>query len=203
MTLMIWIFLIASLIVIWVAWRLVSINAPTHPALMAQALYRYSATLPCRLIHRDGGERYLERYAAGSAFGMTAYLHRFVSEDADDWLHDHPWAWSIAIVLTGGYEEERLVWFDVERGWKAKTRRIGGLRRINIIRGGDFHRIARCHPETWTLFIHSPRVKTWGFLQRAPFCVNYYQPYAVHKTAGWVAGSPLGRDADRAPPRAY
>lgn len=37
--------------------------------------------------------------------------------------------------------------------------------RINIIRGTDFHRILLVPgEEAWTLFIHGPRTKGWGFL---------------------------------------
>lgn len=107
---------------------------------IARILYRITAGRPCRLIHRGQGERYLERYWLGRLFGITAYLHRFVARDADEWVHDHPWAWSVAIVLTGGYIEERLRWFDPRTGWAKRFRWLrAGC--INIIRGRDFHRI--------------------------------------------------------------
>lgn len=168
-------------------------------------LYRLTAKLPCRLIHREGGARYLERYALGQRFGITAYLHRFVADDADEWVHDHPWSWAIAIVLTGGYREERLRWFDADSGWESDMRQIGGWRRVNIIRGADFHRIVKTRPETWTLFIHGPRVKSWGFLQRkqgkggTQHAAVYDQPYDVTQSIGWEMRAPLGRNADRAP----
>lgn len=181
---------------------------------IANLLYRLTASRPCRLIHRGQGERYLERYWIVRWRGCTAYLHRFVAADADEWVHDHPWSWSVAIVLTGGYREERLKWFDPATGWKAVIRLLGGWRRINIIKGGDFHRILDCVPETWTLFIHGPRVKGWGFLEHHPageawnymnHAINpswdvtaYHQPYNVTKTEEWQRTAPAGRDADRA-----
>ncbi|HEB92340.1 MAG TPA: hypothetical protein ENI94_02520 [Gammaproteobacteria bacterium] len=169
---------------------------------VSKLLYRFTAGRPCRLIHRHKNERYLERYWLGRVFGVTAYLHRFVARDADDWVHDHPWGWSVAIVLTGRYQEERLKWFDPAVGWTSVFRvlRAG---RINIIRGQDFHRITDCQPETWTLFIHGPRRKGWGFLEKSEAVVCYYQPYDTAVSHQWHTRVPTGRNADRAPlPRA-
>lgn len=168
-------------------------------------LYRITASLPCRLIHRGKDERYLERYWVGRLIGCTAYLHRFVASDADEWVHDHPWRWSVAIVLTGGYREERLEWFDPATGWFAHIRKLGGWRRINIIKGGDFHRIIDCTPETWTLFIHGRRIKGWGFLKYTqcrppePGMTTYHQPYNIAATVDWHTTRPAGCNADRAP----
>lgn len=168
-------------------------------------LFNFTGRLPCRLIHRGQGERYLERYWLAQWGGMTAYLHRFVARDADEWVHDHPWSWSVAIVLTGGYLEERLRWFDPRMGWAKRFRwlRAG---RINMIRGGDFHRILEAHPETWTLFIHGRRVKSWGFLKYIKFkhvphtgVTVYDQPYNVSANGNWQATAPVGRFSDRAP----
>lgn len=182
--------------------------------MLRKFLFNVTARLPCRLIHRGQGQRYLERYWLGRWFGITAYLHRFVARDADEWVHDHPWRWSIAIVLTGGYREERLQWFDPATGWRARLRKIGGIRRINVIRAGDFHRIVERTPETWTLFIHSPRVKGWGFLKREKASPRrcgmsegcrlhditvYMQPYNTAANVHWQTSANLGRDAARAP----
>lgn len=172
--------------------------------MLRKFLFRLTGRLPCRLIHRGQGERYLERYWVGQWLGMTAYLHRFVARDADEWVHDHPWRWSVAIVLAGGYLEERLKWFDPRSGWGKRFRwlRAG---RINFIRGRDFHRILESHPETWTLFIHGRRVKGWAFLQVMDLphlirpVIAYHQPYNVTASADWQRRAPVGRDADRAP----
>lgn len=171
---------------------------------IAHLLYRLTASRPCRLIHRGQDERYLERYWLGRWRGVTAYLHRFVASDADEWVHDHPWSWSVAIVLTGGYQEERLEHFCPATGWKSKHRFIGWWRRLNVIRGRDFHRIAAAIPESWTLFIHGPRTKRWGFLEFVPAkdsgrsMVVYHQPYNIDTNKDWQRTAPIGRDADRA-----
>lgn len=176
--------------------------------MIARYLYNLTANRRCRLIHRTGNQRYLERYWLGKSrrLGITAYLHRFVARDADEWVHDHPWSWAVAIVLTGGYTEERLKWFDPNIGWHSILRQIRPLR-PNIIRGRDFHRILECQPETWTLFIHGPRRKGWGFLEYvqcnppAPGACVYSQPYDLKVNSDWEYHRPLGREADRAPLR--
>lgn len=169
--------------------------------MIPRILYHLTARLRCRRIDREGGQRYLERYWLGRLLGCTAYLHRFVAEDADHWVHDHPWRWSIAIVLTGHYIEERLRWWSPITGWQSHTRKIGGWRRINCIGPADFHRITKTRPETWTLFIHGPRIegKGWGFLERMVTFTAYHQPYDTTRSADWHHQAPMGRDAGRAP----
>ena len=77
---------------------------------MVKFLYWLTARLPCRIINGPNGEPYLERYflfSLFSLFGWTAYIHRFVDNDPNRGLHDHPWAWSCSLVLAGGYHELR------------------------------------------------------------------------------------------------
>lgn len=161
--------------------------------------------MPCRLINRGDDNvnpiRYLERYYVGTLFGFTFYLHRFVASDGDEWVHDHPWN-SIAIILIGGYQEERMLYLDQQcGGWKAKFKHLKPFM-INIIRGKDFHRIVESKPETWTLFIHGKRFKSWAFLQDTSDMVVYHQPYTfdVDKPCRWYQENPvLGKNSDRAP----
>lgn len=167
--------------------------------MIRRTLYRITAGLPCRLIARDGESRYLERYYVGRVLGLTIYLHRFVAEDGDESVHDHPFR-AVALCLAGGYEEERAVLCSRE-GWQSRTRRIRPGR-LNLIGLRTFHRIARTRPETWTLFIHGPRRKGWGFLKAIE--VNdsvetyYHNPFPL-TTGRWWERAPCGRDADRAP----
>jgi hypothetical protein len=39
--------------------------------------------------------------------------------------------------------------------------RVGDL---NVIRPGDYHRIAEVRPNTWTLFFTGKKIGSWGFL---------------------------------------
>lgn len=151
------------------------------------------------------GRPYLERYWVGRVLGVTVYLHRFLTSDGERHLHDHPWPWSVGIPLTGGYDEERLHGMDPHRGMLLgmERRRPWRWTRLGAL---DFHRIATVRPRTWTLFIHGPRTKRWGFLEEgepprwsvvptAPTVhLRYSQPLDVVATLDWHRHAPTGRE---------
>lgn len=123
------------------------------------------------LIER-GGKPYMFRYYLGAWGRCAAFLHHIVASDPDSELHDHPHRWAIGLILAGGYREERLHRYTrhlfgapvgedtcriVRRFWPG---------RINFVRGTDFHRLTLVSGrDAWTLFIHGPRAKPWGFLR--------------------------------------
>lgn len=164
--------------------------------MIARRLYRWTAARPCRLISRDG-QPYLERYLVGRLGPLTCYLHRFVSGDGDEEVHDHPWR-ALSFVLTGGYVE-RIGWLSGHDGIVSAERRV---RWLNVIGLRTLHQIVRTQPETWTLFVHGPSLKGWGFfrdtLETDSPALEYYQPYPPWRGEDW-AGAPLGRDAGREP----
>ena len=170
----------------------------TRANLRARILYRFSAGLRCRLI-RNEGRPYLERYFVGRLLGITVFLHRFLASDGDREVHDHPWRWSFAWVLTGGYREERMRHLDPERGWASDLRSIRAGR-INALGARSFHRVLEPQPETWTVFVHGPRIKRWGFLEAVPEGAGAtYRPAAVASGGDWKHTAPRGRDAGREP----
>ena len=59
-------------------------------SVVRRVLFNLSGRFPCRFINRNPEERYLERYYLGKCLGLTFYLHRFVSPDGDEEVHDHP-----------------------------------------------------------------------------------------------------------------
>lgn len=167
-------------------------------------LYRLTAGLPARLINIDG-RPYLERYFVARILGVTVYLHRFVSPDRERHLHNHPWGWGRAVVLSGGYDEEVVT--DLcpavgPSGCVTETRRIRWYNRVD---GAHFHRIANAERGTWTLFMHGPRSriqlgmasvsKGWGFLERADNA-TVFKPYKSARSEWWKT-APKGRDSDR------
>jgi hypothetical protein len=88
---------------------------------------------------------------------FNIYLHRFMRDDEDRALHDHPWH-SLSIVLQVGYWEHMP-------GGKAFWRKPGSL---IFRRPTDAHRIALACLGTQplsavSLFITGPRLRTWGF----------------------------------------
>lgn len=110
------------------------------------------------------GRLYLTLYYLGKIGKWQFLLHRFTRGDADRRVHDHPYEQSYAFILSGGYDEERLVGVDPYTG---PITTIKVRRWFNPITARDFHRITRLHkPIVWTLFVHTPKIKEWGFLKQ-------------------------------------
>jgi len=95
------------------------------------------------------------------------YLHRFHRSDDDAELHCHPWKWAIALVLAGGYYEEKRVGDQV---FSFARRPFS----INVIRADDYHRVDLIGVDSWSLFLAGPKAGSWFFwcrrrLARAPW----------------------------------
>lgn len=150
---------------------------------MPRFLFWLTARRPAREIRGERGEPYLERYYLFSVFGWRAYLHRFRTSDPDRGLHDHPWDFSISLVLAGGYRELRTYSYRILRPGS-----------INVIRGHDYHRIL-LDPgrEAWTLFVHGPRVKGWGFRRNGEY-TPFAQTADDYPSHEWWKTAPRGRD---------
>ena len=139
--------------------------------MLNKLLYKLTALLPCRLIKLDAGP-YLERYYLGQLFGVTFYLHRFVSSDSERHIHNHPWKWGASLIVAGNYLEERCVDICPSIEGSGCLTSVARRRWFNRFDGNTFHRISDAKPGTWTLFFHGPRVKVggglkgWGFLER-------------------------------------
>jgi hypothetical protein len=125
--------------------------------------------LPSRMIECEKGVPYLFRvkligFMPGgkrdSKFNL--YLHRFYRDDLDRYPHSHPWTWSFSLILTGGYEEERLI------NGKIVTRFVHPWT-INILGPKDFHRVTSLNGEVWTLFFAGPKFADWGFMVKGKF----------------------------------
>lgn len=110
------------------------------------------------------GDLYLTRFYLGKIGRWEFHLHRFTRGDADRRVHDHPYEKSYSFILYGGYEEERMIGVDPYNGPITKLRR---KRWFNSISALDFHRVTRLlKPVVWTLFVHTPKIKEWGFLEQ-------------------------------------
>lgn len=114
---------------------------------------------------------YLTRTVFGRIFGVRPLLHKFHRPDNDRALHNHPWKWSLSIILCGSYTEERL---DPHTG----TTDIRRLRFFNFLTEHDYHRVLELHGNVWTLFFTGPRIQDWGFLTSAG-----YTPHAEYIAA--------------------
>ena len=164
-----------------------------------------SDRLPCRVIEIDGAP-YLRRYYVGRVFGVTFYLHEFVSADHERHLHNHPWRRGFSIVLSGHYYEDTAVDLCPHAGGTGclvETRRVRWFNRVD---GNSFHRIGAARAGTWTLFAHgkrqrvrcgmASRLKGWGFLESVDSETTIFRPYPSAARTWWV-DAPVGADVAR------
>jgi len=136
--------------------------------MLNRLLYKLSAYCRCRVIDGPDKTPYLERYhLLRLPFGYQVYLHRFVASDPGRGLHNHPWKHALSLLLCGGYEETRMLDAQSDNVLRRRWVRAG---RLNFISGSVFHRI-NLSPgsECWSLFIHAPRAKSWGFIQQREY----------------------------------
>lgn len=157
--------------------------------MIRRLLYWFTGHLPARYILHDG-KPYLERYYLCTLGHVRMYLHRFVACD-EDGVHDHPFRYSLSLILAGWYYEDRWAKRYVRR-W------------FNFIGPNDFHRVVLPHHaphDVWTLFSHVPRTKPWGFLRAsakgAHGPVFEYLPQSEPDDPGlssWHLTAPKGRD---------
>lgn len=127
---------------------------------------------------RIKGALYMRRIPLLTTPWFGIRLHGIVSPDARQPLHNHPFRWWFAIVLSGGYVEIR---WEPSSGYCGGTRDDESEWRVyrswwrclfdrrwlwwNAMKGpATFHRIESVRPRTWTLFVHGRRIARWGFM---------------------------------------
>lgn len=106
-------------------------------------------------------------------------LHHILREDADPYLHDHPWPFR-TIILRGWYQEEDIF-------GEVRVHLAGDT----VARSAkDFHRITRVsNGGVWTLFIMGRRRNRWGFLTGYPARKTDWKEYeSPNHRASLVSG---------------
>jgi hypothetical protein len=91
---------------------------------------------------------------------FNIYLHKFLRDDDDRALHDHPWI-SLSIVLRGGYIEHMPGAIKRRKAGQVVFRRATHAHRVELLRDGFC--LAEEVVPAWTLFITGPKVREWGF----------------------------------------
>lgn len=151
--------------------------------MLASILEKITPYLPWRVIEGRDGTAYLRRW---KLLGPL-WLHKFERSDADRELHNHPWPWAISLVLVNGYLEERLEFVHAPVApqsypWSAMIWRKDRLPgRINVIKNGTYHRVVLHQGPAWTLFLHGPRTRSWGFFNMATGEHTQFDAYLAEK----------------------
>jgi hypothetical protein len=110
---------------------------------------------------------------------FAVFLHKFHRGDDDVELHNHPWTWSIALILSGGYREEYRRGAR-EGGGCVFVRTMGPLS-VNVIHHDTFHRVELLEKDAWSLFVAGPREKSWGFWNRATGIFTHWRMFIDRK----------------------
>lgn len=154
-------------------------------SVVEKLLYRFTAYLRCRVITGHQSEAYLERYhLLRLPFGYQVYLHRFVASDPGRALHNHPWMSAYSLLLSGGYTEQRLIHKELDPQVVSRRVTPGSVNRIG---SGVYHRIElQPGEQAWSLFVHGPSHKSWGFLDTSQHRFRYLD----HRIALSTASNP-------------
>lgn len=135
-----------------------------------------------------GGEDdpYLLRwYAVPRNNRLNVYLHKFMRDDDDRALHDHPW-WFVSVMLRGGYYEHTtgggLIRRDVP---SIAFRRATHAHRVELLRYSS----GKLRP-AWTLVITGKRSRVWGF-----WCPKGFVPW--HRFVAPNDVGAVGRGCDQ------
>lgn len=112
---------------------------------------------------------------------FNVYLHKFLRDDDDRALHDHPW-WFISVLLRGAYYEHCVDGVRIRTTCGSVAFRTAQHR----------HRIElfRSRPPTWTLVITGRKVREWGF-----WCPQGFVPW--HKFVATDDHGNIGRGCDQ------
>lgn len=131
-------------------------------------LRRFFIRRPDHIVHGDNDEPYLFRWHVipKNRF-LNIYLHKFLHDDMDRALHDHPWA-SCSIILKGGYLEhlpgdvvkKRYPGMVIFRAAEQAHRVVLHKDPVGGIYGSPPYTRPR---KAWTLFITGPWRRNWGF----------------------------------------
>lgn len=135
------------------------------PLPLRQGLIRYAEKHP--YFHLPG---YMERYwiiPKKPYLPFAARLHHILRSDNDRDLHDHPWDYA-SYILDGGYWEilpkSQKQPFADDRDENNVTKTWWGPGSFRTASATTRHRlIVPAGKTAWTLFIHRPKSRDWGF----------------------------------------
>jgi hypothetical protein len=108
------------------------------------------------------GDRYLLRwYVIPRNPWLNVYLHKFLHDDEDRALHDHPW-WFVSVMVWGKYREVTNSSGDYffERGAPSIAFRSATHAHRVVLKRDYKDRPVPC----WTLVTTGRVVRDWGFL---------------------------------------
>jgi hypothetical protein len=175
---------------------------PREPTRWRRLLQRVAGFLPARQIVLHGHLLFMRYHVCRLPGGGHVYLHHYLAPDDDQGMHDHPWDWARSLILAGGYWETRpkcecIVFGRGARVFTQNVLRLPGD--TYKLRGEDFHRITdftEGSSSSWSLFMHGPYTKGWGYAIENDDGVMYEESSHVGASATrgeWYHSAPRGR----------
>lgn len=123
-------------------------------------------------LRRSDGRVFLERWGFEIERLGGVFLHRMTAPDPGIDLHDHPW-WFVTFPLAGYTEQRAMTREAPDLAAIAKTYpdtcTQGAVQKVRrwrprLMRLDECHRITDLdRPVTWTIVIHGPHRRRWGF----------------------------------------
>ncbi|SKM81860.1 Uncharacterised protein [Mycobacteroides abscessus subsp. massiliense] len=156
---------------------------------------------PHQPIGSEGEPPYLLRwYVIPRNRWLNVYLHKFLRDDDDRALHDHPW-WFLSLVLWGQYIEVtddgrsvrsapelwRLFWGDRPLVFRPALWR----HRVELVKApATSVERTRIRPRLralpcWTLIVTGPRTRLWGFWCSGPAWPGASPRHYVDRFVPW------------------
>lgn len=157
-----------------------------NKSMISRLLNHVTRNRPMRIIQINGTP-YLERYYITTVFGRQIWLHKFLRNDAERHVHDHPWT-ALSVILTGQYTEEMSTIQPMINSGQLLTRHHRHLSApaFNWISGHHMHRIISVKPDTWTLMIVGQRHgRGWFFYENTATGISKKQPFAETHDDWW------------------
>jgi hypothetical protein len=99
---------------------------------------------------------------------LNIYLHKFLRDDDDRALHDHPW-WFVSLMLEGCYVEKTDEGYEHRTAGSIAYRPAVHRHRV-ILERRENGEIKPC----WTLIVTGRKSRTWGF-----WCPKGFVPWHI------------------------
>lgn len=149
--------------------------------MLKELLVTISDHLPLFVIYGGDGTPYLSRYKLFDTGdrGHRLFLHQFHRGDEDREVHNHPWSWAVSLILSGGYDEDRMVRGMMHLSRAGNAQYLSDVMHLetlyfkpgdlNFIDNNTYHRVTLPNGEAWSLILSGPKTSGWGFVDLTSF----------------------------------
>ncbi|MEP7150066.1 MAG: hypothetical protein ABI857_14395 [Acidobacteriota bacterium] len=117
---------------------------------------------PHFVIGGEGDPYMLRWYVIPRNRRLNIYVHKFLRDDDDRALHDHPW-WFVSLILKGGYVEVTDKGPVTRDRWSLAFRPATHRHRVELHRVIEPWAGLTVRIPAWTIVVTGRSSRTWGF----------------------------------------